>query len=78
MPQCALTNTGIKPFGGSVARSLLQKEFRAMTDASFKKQFGFDKPAKEDPIIFISNLGERSVAATKTLQKLGYMHDASC
>jgi len=68
----SLRVTGIKPFGGSIANSILQKEFSTMTDSAFKKQFGFDKPKKDEPIIFISNLGKRAVAATKVLSTLGF------
>jgi len=62
----------IEPFGDSIAQTLLKKEFSKLADSAFKTKLGFDKPAKDDKIIFISNMGKRSISATQTLKELGY------
>ena len=43
-----------------------------MDDASFKAKYGFDKPAKEAPIVTHCMVGGRSYKAMKGLERQGY------
>jgi len=65
-----------KNFGDKFPKQYLEKEF-SYSELEWKSRFGFPKPSKNQPIIFVSGLGKRADAATKTAIAKGFTNAKS-